>query len=126
LNPRQQLLRLIERVYAAPGSATGWSAFLKDISDTLGGSGASFISHDLENARTSVLTPAESQLAQWLARGASLAEAAGYLRLSVETVRKRLKGIFEKTATSRQPDLISLLVSIGRLNRRLPGNADIP
>ena len=72
------------------------------------------------------LTPAESQLAQRLARGASLPEAAGYLRLSVETVRKRLKAIFQKTGTSRQPELMSLLVSIGCLDGRLPGNGDIP
>ena len=72
------------------------------------------------------LTPAESRLAQRLARGASLPEAAGDLRLSVETVRKRLKAVFEKTGTSRQPELISLLVTIGRLDGRLPGNADIP
>jgi DNA-binding CsgD family transcriptional regulator len=56
MNPRDQLLRLIERVYAAPGSIEGWQDFLNDLYTSFHGSGASFISHDftLHQAAVSV------------------------------------------------------------------------
>jgi DNA-binding CsgD family transcriptional regulator len=54
MDPRDRLLRLIERVYAAPGSVEGWHAFLLDLSSSLHGAGANFISHDFTSHHASV------------------------------------------------------------------------
>ncbi len=57
------------------------------------------------------LTPAEARLAQILATGLSLAEAAERLRITRETARSRLKRIYSKTDTHRQAELVRLLVA---------------
>jgi len=54
------------------------------------------------------LTPAEAQLVHCLVIGHSLKEAAEHLSIGVETARKRLKVIFQKTDTHRQSDLVRL------------------
>jgi DNA-binding CsgD family transcriptional regulator len=43
-------------------------------------------------------------------QGHSLEAAAGLLRVKKDTVRKHLQAIFSKTRTSRQADLIRLLM----------------
>ena len=58
MNRRDQLLRLIERVYAAPGSAEGWQRFLLDLYTSFHGAGASFISHDFTSHEASVAVTA--------------------------------------------------------------------
>jgi DNA-binding CsgD family transcriptional regulator len=55
------------------------------------------------------LTPAEGRLAGALMQGSSLKEAAGEFRLSHNTVRSQLRSIFDKTATTRQGELVRLL-----------------
>jgi DNA-binding CsgD family transcriptional regulator/PAS domain-containing protein len=62
-------------------------------------------------ARLFGLTPAEARLAGALMRGDSLTDAADEFRISRNTVRSQLRSIFDKTATSRQGDLIRLLWS---------------
>jgi DNA-binding CsgD family transcriptional regulator len=57
------------------------------------------------------LTPAEAELVGCLARGLSLEQSARELGLSVETLRSRLKTIFQKTDTHRQADLIRLVLT---------------
>jgi len=57
------------------------------------------------------LTPAEAALTQHLASGCSLAEAADRFGLHRETVRSRLKAIFEKTGTHRQAELVRLVLN---------------
>ena len=52
------------------------------------------------------LTRAEAQLVLVLLEGASVQQAAERLELATDTVRKRLKVIFQKTDTHRQADLI--------------------
>ena len=59
-----------------------------------------------------MLTPAEIRLCNELAVGASLAEAAAGLGISVETARVRCKTIFQKTQTHRQIELVTLLRSL--------------
>jgi hypothetical protein len=54
MDPRDRLLRLIERVYAAPGSVEGWRALLSDLHTSFGGSGANFIAHDFSGHQASV------------------------------------------------------------------------
>jgi DNA-binding CsgD family transcriptional regulator/PAS domain-containing protein len=54
MDSRDRLLRLIERIYAAPGSAEGWSDLLDDLYTTFHGSGASFIAHDFASHQGSV------------------------------------------------------------------------
>ena len=56
------------------------------------------------------LTPAEARLAACLAAGEPLNEAAERLGIRLETARKRLKTIFQKTDTHRQADLIRLVL----------------
>jgi DNA-binding CsgD family transcriptional regulator len=56
------------------------------------------------------LTPSEARLVRLLARGASTTDVAEQLNLAHDTVRKRLKGIFEKTNTHRQSELLALML----------------
>jgi DNA-binding CsgD family transcriptional regulator/PAS domain-containing protein len=58
MDARDWLLRLIERVYAAPGTVEGWRAFLSDLSHSFDGSGASFISHEFASRQASVAVTA--------------------------------------------------------------------
>ena len=63
------------------------------------------------------LTPAEARLARLLAEGASLTEAAAQLALSRETVRSRVKAIFQKTNTQGQAELVQLLLISSSIRR---------
>ena len=58
------------------------------------------------------LSRAEGALAVALCRGDTLQEYAEATGLSVATVRTQLKSIFQKTATSRQAELVSLLLQM--------------
>ena len=58
MRPRDPLLRLIERLYAAPGEVEGWERFLLDLTRSFHGSGASFISHDFTARHASVAVTA--------------------------------------------------------------------
>lgn len=60
------------------------------------------------------LTPAEVGLAQDLAAGLTLAEAADKRGIARETARTHLKALFHKTDTNRQSALISMLHSVSR------------
>jgi len=57
------------------------------------------------------LTPAESRMADQLLQGKSVGDAAEELTITSETARTHLKRIFGKTDTSRQSELMRLLVS---------------
>lgn len=57
------------------------------------------------------LTRAEARLAADLVRGHTLEQAAAERGVSLNTVRTHLKRVFAKTGTSRQADLVSLLLS---------------
>jgi len=56
------------------------------------------------------LTPAEADLLGHLARGRSLEEAARARGVSINTVRSQLKQVFSKTGTSRQGELVQLVL----------------
>jgi len=56
------------------------------------------------------LTPAEARLAQILASGDSLREASEQLGVAESTVRSQLKTIFTKTNTTRQSQLVRLML----------------
>lgn len=55
------------------------------------------------------LTPTEARLAAQIAAGQTLPEIAVAERTSRETLRSRLKSIFDKTGTGRQAELVLLL-----------------
>lgn len=57
------------------------------------------------------LTESESKLAAKIAAGATPDEAAAALDLTVSTVRTYLKQIFSKTGTSRQAELVKLILA---------------
>lgn len=59
------------------------------------------------------LTATEAKLACELASGKSLQDVSAQLAISEGHARQRLKTIFEKTATSRQGELIALLAKLG-------------
>ncbi len=56
------------------------------------------------------LAPAEARLAVRLARGDELRSAAAELNITYATARTQLAAIFRKTSTSRQGELIRLLL----------------
>ena len=55
------------------------------------------------------LTAAEFRLARKLASGFTLEDASAHLGISKNTARTQLRGLFEKTGTHRQSDLVALL-----------------
>ncbi|MFZ2004974.1 MAG: helix-turn-helix transcriptional regulator [Stellaceae bacterium] len=60
------------------------------------------------------LTEREAQIATLLARGLDLGTIARRLRIGLGTVRNHLKGVFGKTGTRRQGELIALLCAMRR------------
>jgi DNA-binding CsgD family transcriptional regulator/PAS domain-containing protein len=60
------------------------------------------------------LTPAEARLASQIAAGKTLADIAMQEGSARETLRSRLKAIFDKTGTGRQAELTLLLSKIAR------------
>src|SRR5262245_44844330 len=52
------------------------------------------------------LSQAEARLAALLFAGASLRSSAEALGIKYQTARSRLKSVFEKTGTRRQPELV--------------------
>lgn len=58
------------------------------------------------------LTPSEIRLADGLAKGQTLDQAAEVAGVSKNTVRSQLRSILEKTGCSRQADLVALLIRL--------------
>ena len=64
------------------------------------------------------LTPAECNVATLLTEGYSIIEIAKSLGKKEDTVRKQLQSIYKKSSTTRQPELIKLLLNLPtNLNR---------
>jgi DNA-binding CsgD family transcriptional regulator len=63
-------------------------------------------------ARLYELTAAESRLALALVRGDTLAEAANRNGIAITTARTQLAAVFQKTGTTRQAELVRLLVAL--------------
>ncbi len=66
-------------------------------------------------------TPAEAALALDLADGLAAADCASLRGVSVHTVRSQLRSLFGKTGTSRQAELVTLVLAMGL--RQAPGGA---
>lgn len=81
-------------VVVGPLGASGWSALGTHLSQLY------------------KVTKAEGRLCEQLAAGHSLAEAAETLSIRYSTAVSQLKSVFAKTGTSRQPDLMRLLIDI--------------
>lgn len=60
------------------------------------------------------LTPAQTRVALGIASGGTPRETAERMGISEETVRSHLKAIFMKTQSSRQSDLVRLVLSLGQ------------
>jgi DNA-binding CsgD family transcriptional regulator len=56
------------------------------------------------------LTTAEARLAWLLAEGLSLAEIAGSLRVSRNTLKAQLQAVYSKTGVARQAQLVRLVL----------------
>ena len=69
------------------------------------------------------LSCGEARLAICLAAGERLESAASHCGISYETARKRVKGVFEKTDTRRQSELVALVIRIGTLTCAAPAAA---
>ena len=63
-------------------------------------------------ARTLGLTPAESQVAVWLADGQSVRDIAPTTGLTENAIYWHLKQIYQRLPISRQVDLVRLVLSI--------------
>ena len=59
------------------------------------------------------LTKAEARLALRVAEGSSLASAAQAFGVKLTTIRSQLQQVFAKTGTSRQTELVAMLLSCG-------------
>lgn len=57
------------------------------------------------------LTPAEAELVSLLTQGRSLKEIAATRRSALSTVRTQIRSVFRKTGTSRQGDLVRLILT---------------
>ncbi|WP_417465437.1 hypothetical protein [Kordiimonas sp.] len=71
------------------------------------------------------LTQSEARLALQLGAGATVADAAKELNISVHTARNQLKSIYGKTGINRQSELIKLLIELGLLSRILIDQRDL-
>jgi DNA-binding CsgD family transcriptional regulator len=69
------------------------------------------------------LSCGEARLAICLAAGERLESAASRCGISYETARKRVKGVFEKTDTRRQSELVALVIRIGTMTCAAPAVA---
>jgi DNA-binding CsgD family transcriptional regulator len=58
------------------------------------------------------LTPAEARLAAHMVNGSALTDVAGTLRIAKETAERSSRGVFRKTGTCRQAELVALLAGI--------------
>ena len=63
-------------------------------------------------AQAFAFTPAEARLARHIATGKTLPEIARCEKVSRETLRSRLKTIFDKTGTGRQAELALLMARV--------------
>jgi DNA-binding CsgD family transcriptional regulator len=61
------------------------------------------------------LTSAEARLVHCLADGLTLKDSAERLGINLETARKRLKLVFQKTDIHRQADLVKVVTNVGGL-----------
>jgi DNA-binding CsgD family transcriptional regulator len=68
------------------------------------------------------LTKAEARLALYLAEGLSLASAAQAFDVKLTTIRSQLQQVFAKTGTSRQSELVAMLLSRGSGSPKLDWN----
>lgn len=59
------------------------------------------------------LTFAEARLAVALGKGETVTDVAAQFKIKVSTVRSHLRTVFAKTGTSRQSDLVRLVLTIG-------------
>ncbi len=72
--------------------------------------GACAETHASVLASTFEFTPAEARIATYLARGLAMKEIARQVGVAVSTVRSHTQGLFEKTGTHRQADLVRQLL----------------
>ena len=91
--------------YDADGRQAKVIAFLTDAGESSAVSAATL-------ARLYRLTGAESRLALALLRGETLAEAAHRSGISIATARTQLAAVFQKTGTTRQAELVRLLIAL--------------
>jgi len=62
-------------------------------------------------SRSYRLTPAEARLTAIILQGITAGEAAKQLGVNIATIRSHLQNIFQKTGTTRQSDLVRLLLT---------------
>jgi DNA-binding NarL/FixJ family response regulator len=66
------------------------------------------------------MTQAENRIAMALSEGKSVMQIAADFNISRTTVAFHMRNIFQKTGTSRQAELVALLLQPGQENRRFP------
>ncbi|MBS0335008.1 MAG: alpha/beta fold hydrolase [Proteobacteria bacterium] len=66
------------------------------------------------------LTPAEIRLTEQMRGGASIADVAEALGVSINTARNQLRGVFDKMGLKRQSDLVRALSQLAALSGAFP------
>jgi DNA-binding CsgD family transcriptional regulator/PAS domain-containing protein len=100
-------LTLIPLLAPPPGTSLGEAVAVLFVADPEGTQiGATEVLETLYD-----LTPAEAELLRLLAEGRSLEEVAALRRVTRNTVRSQLKQVFAKTGTSRQGELVHLVLT---------------
>ena len=61
------------------------------------------------------LTEAETEVANGLLTGYSLEEVAALRKVKIGTVREQVKSILAKTGTSKQSEMVKLLMTLPRM-----------
>lgn len=115
--PRRDGRPLVAHVMPVVGQArdllhlVGAIVTLTDLEDTPG------VAADAILIEAFGLTPAEARLAAQIAAGETLPEIARAKGISHETLRSRLKSVFDKTGTGRQTELALLVARMARPSR---------
>jgi DNA-binding CsgD family transcriptional regulator len=107
LPPRLAVARLLRE---APFALANRKSRIASALDSLPVPSAQFLQEYFD------LTSAEVKLAQSLAQGLSLEEAAQHLNIKMSTARTQLASIFAKTDSQRQGKLIAILSRIAHMS----------
>lgn len=101
---RRPIAALVSPIDDKDRTGTACSIFLRDPEIRWGASAGAL-------AALFGLTPAEARVVVELVAGKGLQEMATEFDLSINTVRNQLKQVYRKTATSRQSELVSLILA---------------
>jgi DNA-binding NarL/FixJ family response regulator len=113
--------------YGLPAGSTA-DAVLKALTETLGDQGGRVGSDERRDqlAKLRTLTPRERTALKLLAEGATKAQVAENLGVSVNTARTHMQNLYRKLGLHSRLELIHLAARHGLVNRELDGRTQAP